>query len=86
MIIFFICGLFITVSQRTHLISVFMGMEFIALSVILMSAFTVPMVSCFVLLIMCMAVCEASVALALIVSMVRVSGSDEASNLMADKS
>nr|QDO71852.1 NADH dehydrogenase subunit 4L [Brachidontes mutabilis] len=86
MIIFFVVGVFITVNQGTHLVSVFLGMEFIALSTIVMCALSMFSSSCFVLLVMCMAVCEASVALALIVSMVRVSGSDQSLNLMTDKS
>nr|YP_009058840.1 NADH dehydrogenase subunit 4L [Brachidontes exustus]AIM58711.1 NADH dehydrogenase subunit 4L [Brachidontes exustus] len=84
--LFFVLGVFITLYQRTHLISVFLGMEFITLSVIAMSAVSMTSMSCFVLLVMCMAVCEASVALALIVSMVRVSGSDKSVNLILDKS
>nr|URF22685.1 NADH dehydrogenase subunit 4L [Brachidontes pharaonis] len=86
MITFFLLGVFITVSQGTHLISVFLGMEFITLSTIVVCAFSMFSMTCFVLLVMCMAVCEASLALALIVSMVRVSGSDQSFNLMLDKS
>nr|AXP84532.1 NADH dehydrogenase subunit 4L [Perumytilus purpuratus] len=82
----FILGLFITLMQRAHLISLFLGMEFMALSFMMLSAVVMYSNACFVMLIVCMAVCEASVALALIVNMVRVCGNDRVMNLVADKS
>nr|QKY75022.1 NADH dehydrogenase subunit 4L [Semimytilus algosus] len=82
----FILGLLITLMQSAHLISLFLGMEFMALSAMLLSSVVMASNACFVLLVVCMAVCEASVALALIVNMVRVCNSDRVSSLSTDKS
>lgn len=85
-VIFFSLGIFITLNQSTHLIRVFLGIEFITLRTIVVCAFRIFRISCFVLLVICIAVCEASVALALIVRMVRVMGRDQSLNLIIDKS
>nr|YP_009681469.1 NADH dehydrogenase subunit 4L [Mytilisepta keenae]QDO71865.1 NADH dehydrogenase subunit 4L [Mytilisepta keenae] len=84
--VLFMLGLSITLVQSKHLISVFLGMEFMALSAMLISSIAVYSSSSYVLFTMCMAVCEASIALALIVSMVRVHGSDRVMALSLDKS
>nr|QDO71937.1 NADH dehydrogenase subunit 4L [Mytilisepta virgata] len=84
--VLFVLGLSITLVQSRHLISVFLGLEFMALSFMLVGSISVHSNASYVLLIMCMAVCEASVALALIVNMVRVYSSDRVMMLSSDKS
>nr|YP_010317934.1 NADH dehydrogenase subunit 4L [Geukensia demissa]UJM44212.1 NADH dehydrogenase subunit 4L [Geukensia demissa] len=86
MLMIFVVSVFIVFVQSKHLISVFIAMEFMSLSLIVFTVLVTYSNACIVLVVMCMAVCEASLALAMIVMLVRVCGSDRAINLMSDKS
>nr|YP_006576247.1 NADH dehydrogenase subunit 4L [Perna viridis]AFK75952.1 NADH dehydrogenase subunit 4L [Perna viridis]UJM44261.1 NADH dehydrogenase subunit 4L [Perna viridis] len=77
----FFSGVLVVLLKKGHLISIFIGMEFMMLGVLysasIMMCYNVSMV----FLIMCLGVCEASVCLALLVMMVRLSGNDLISSL-----
>lgn len=85
-LIVFIVSAFIVFVQRKHLISVFIAIEFISLSLIVFTVLITYRNACIVLVVMCIAVCEARLALAIIVIIVRVCGRDHAINLIRDKS
>nr|YP_009521270.1 NADH dehydrogenase subunit 4L [Perumytilus purpuratus]AXP84506.1 NADH dehydrogenase subunit 4L [Perumytilus purpuratus] len=85
-VLLFFLGFLIALMQSSHLVSLFLGLEFMTLSCIILSAVSMWSSACFVLLVMCTGVCEASVALALIVNMVRMQGNDRVYNLCVDKS
>nr|UDY69791.1 NADH dehydrogenase subunit 4L [Mytella strigata] len=77
----FFSGMLVVFMKKNHLISIFIGMEFMMLGVLYCcSLFMYHNVS-MIFLIMCFGVCEASVCLALLVMMVRLSGNDLVSSL-----
>nr|YP_009681482.1 NADH dehydrogenase subunit 4L [Crenomytilus grayanus]QDO71877.1 NADH dehydrogenase subunit 4L [Crenomytilus grayanus] len=77
-------GCFVVFRMNTHLLSLFVGLEMMSLGllfvghVFLMNQFWV------ILLILCLAVCEASICLALLVMVMRLCGNDLMSSLVSD--
>nr|YP_009681529.1 NADH dehydrogenase subunit 4L [Septifer bilocularis]QDO71950.1 NADH dehydrogenase subunit 4L [Septifer bilocularis] len=79
-------GLGVVLRQKVHLIGVFVGLEFMSLGILFAAGLFLNNVVCLIFLVLCFAVCEASISLALIVMMVRLCGNDLVSNLVCDKS
>nr|YP_009344605.1 NADH dehydrogenase subunit 4L [Modiolus modiolus]APU51265.1 NADH dehydrogenase subunit 4L [Modiolus modiolus] len=85
-VIIFVCGVLMMCSRSAHLVSVFLGMEFMALGTFVLMAFVPSMNSLFILLVLlCMAVSEAAVMLSFMVQVTRLYGSDQVSSVMVDK-
>lgn len=79
-------GIITCLLQPKHMLSVFVGLEMMALAVFLVAAkFLSGNVVCLMLVIR-VGVCEAALRLSLLVMMARVCGNDRCSNLMGDKS
>nr|YP_010534926.1 NADH dehydrogenase subunit 4L [Modiolus modulaides]UYA96809.1 NADH dehydrogenase subunit 4L [Modiolus modulaides] len=82
----FLCGIVLMCLQSMHLISVFLGMEFMALGVCILVASVASVNSLFLLLVfLCIAVSEAAVMLSFMVQVTRLFGSDRVSSIMVDK-
>nr|YP_009446140.1 NADH dehydrogenase subunit 4L [Modiolus kurilensis]ASB29940.1 NADH dehydrogenase subunit 4L [Modiolus kurilensis] len=85
-VVIFVCGVLMMCSRSDHLVSVFLGMEFMALGVFVLMAFVPSINSLFILLVLlCMAVSEAAVMLSFMVQVTRLYGSDQVSSVMVDK-
>nr|AUN88095.1 NADH dehydrogenase subunit 4L [Perna canaliculus]UJM44248.1 NADH dehydrogenase subunit 4L [Perna canaliculus] len=80
MVLFF-GGLLVVLTKKNHLISVFIGMEFMMLGILYCCSSLMFYNISMIFLVMCLGVCEASVCLALLVMMVRLSGNDLISSL-----
>nr|UNJ78597.1 NADH dehydrogenase subunit 4L [Perna perna]UVH65881.1 NADH dehydrogenase subunit 4L [Perna perna]UVH65894.1 NADH dehydrogenase subunit 4L [Perna perna]UVH65907.1 NADH dehydrogenase subunit 4L [Perna perna]WRV01105.1 NADH dehydrogenase subunit 4L [Perna perna] len=80
-LVLFLGGLMVVLTKKNHLISVFIGMEFMMLSILYCCSTLVFYNVSMIFLVMCLGVCEASVCLALLVMMVRLSGNDLISSL-----
>nr|QKY75035.1 NADH dehydrogenase subunit 4L [Semimytilus algosus] len=85
-IILFSLGTVVVIMQHCHLLSLFMGLEFMSLSALMLLATMNFSGSWICLLFLCMMVCEASIALTLIVVAVRICSDDRISSLCVDKS
>nr|YP_009681514.1 NADH dehydrogenase subunit 4L [Modiolus nipponicus]QDO71926.1 NADH dehydrogenase subunit 4L [Modiolus nipponicus]QJS32946.1 NADH dehydrogenase subunit 4L [Modiolus comptus] len=85
-IMIFVCGSVLMCSRSSHLVSVFLGMEFMALGIFVIASMAPGSNSLFILLVLlCMAVSEAAVMLSFMVMVTRVYGSDRVSMVMIDK-
>nr|BAV25044.1 NADH dehydrogenase subunit 4L [Bathymodiolus japonicus] len=83
----FIFGVVLMCVRSTHLITIFLGMEFSALGVFSVIGSLSAYNSLFVLLVViCISVSEAAIMLSLMVMMTRMYGNDRCLNLMTDKS
>ena len=81
-VLVFLFGLFIIVRRFSHLLRVLIGLEFVVLGVVICSISIVGGNLIFVLLILCVAVCEARVGLALLVKIVRLYGRDSCDSFL----
>nr|YP_010305154.1 NADH dehydrogenase subunit 4L [Vignadula atrata]ULT46706.1 NADH dehydrogenase subunit 4L [Vignadula atrata] len=80
-------GVVIVCLKSGHLLSIFVGVEMIALGFFVIICCVCAMNKFFLLLfVMTISVVEAAIMLSLLVMMVRVYGSDSCSSLMSDKS
>lgn len=80
-IVLFFGGLLVVLTKKNHLISVFIGIEFIILGILYCCSRLIFYNIRIIFLVMCLGVCEARVCLALLVIIVRLSGNDLISRL-----
>nr|AAQ63691.1 NADH dehydrogenase subunit 4L [Mytilus galloprovincialis] len=77
-------GFFLIFRMNKHLLCLFVGLEMMSLGLLFATHFLLMNNFWLILLILCMAVCEASVCLALLVMVMRLCGNDLMSSLMMD--
>nr|YP_009407593.1 NADH dehydrogenase subunit 4L [Modiolus philippinarum]ASB29977.1 NADH dehydrogenase subunit 4L [Modiolus philippinarum] len=79
----FFCGLIISCLQSSHLIKIFLGLEFMTLGLCILVVLSFPKNGLIVLLsFLCVAVSEAAVMLSFIVQVTRVFGDDRVNSKM----
>nr|UZZ44470.1 NADH dehydrogenase subunit 4L [Vignadula atrata] len=85
-LVVFLVGLWIVCVKWSHLLSVFLGVEMMALSLFLLVSCLYAVNKIFLLLfVMVVSVVEAAVMLSLLVMMVRAFGDDRCSSVVCDK-
>nr|UDF83700.1 NADH dehydrogenase subunit 4L [Vermileo comstocki] len=78
-IILFLVGLFVFISNRKHLLSMLLSLEFVVLSLFLLLFMCLSMLnyeSYFSMLFLTFSVCEGALGLSVLVSMIRTHGND----------
>nr|AMH85626.1 NADH dehydrogenase subunit 4L [Drosophila mediopunctata] len=74
--ILFILGLFCFVSNRKHLLSMLLSLEFIVLILFFMLFIYLNMLNYFSMMFLTFSVCEGALGLSILVSMIRTHGND----------
>nr|ADJ80439.1 NADH dehydrogenase subunit 4L [Mytilus trossulus] len=77
-------GFLLTFRMNKHLLCLFVGLEMMSLGLLFITHSLLTNSFWLILLILCLAVCEASVCLALLVSVMRLRGDDLMSSLLSD--